>query len=281
MKRKIIRLAKEQKKAEKQQLLNTRRYVKLLTNAGAKLTDSPQTIDNKIINYISDIKSNFHKVQLSKAHTNDANFMEKLYNTKPVMTIYYPVSPENIEHQKNVNLMLAYLDGKIKSGPYPNYNDEDIQDILENYYEAAVNPEFIEKLIRTYSSNNILKISSNIVDLNTMFSTKEAAEKGQADFNRCIKSLPTRLLIQQISIFGSDILTFIPKDHPFYNDLKCLVETDTSKDSSKDRTTIPTQNTFTTSTTKYEESIIEVTPRTQSSFTKCKASTNEEDEPEM
>ena len=220
MKRKIIYLAKEQRKLAKAVKSQMDGYMDLLKKADVKPYDNLQTTNDKILDYISNLRYGFNKIKLSSDQTNDPNFMEKLYNANPIMTEYYPVDPENFEHQKNANLMYAYFVNAYKCrADYAQFTPDEIEDILSDYYIAATNPQFIEKIIDEYHSFPIFSIMSNIVDLHTMLSCKAVEEKGAKDFDACIRALPTHTLKQQVAFFGTDALRYIPKDTPRYNEL--------------------------------------------------------------
>ena len=202
-------------KAEKEK---QKRIKHLMKKSKADKETLPEMQRKKILEYASKVTYG-GEVVLPDELRNDKAFLLDLYKANTCFTNW--IKPTK-EMQNDIDFMLEYVKCSYEKSKNE-YTDSwhtssEIKWAIENYEDLIRNPEFIEKLSKTFPNVNMIETLKRMIagySMNAIFD-KEKQKKDKEDFQNVIRGLSTETLCNHARLCGRSVITYIPKDIPSF-----------------------------------------------------------------
>lgn len=206
----------EQRKIKEQQ----KKYSKLLKKCGAKRSDSPAQIDDKLIAYLKSLKSKkLYEIQLDEQHLTNPEFLIKAYSNIPELTFW--LKPQSKDLINDFDFMLEYLkltyayELSKQTGKFPTHKEYHLIWQLRDYQNLFTSVYFLKLL------------NEKLPDLNLIFVLRECFEDTyfecdkfrKIEYRNLLLKLPKEVLINQARMHGVEALKIMPKTFDFYPEI--------------------------------------------------------------
>lgn len=179
-----------------------------------KTTDSENTINNKIYDYIKKGKG-IDKIYLTCDQQKDPLFMSVVYNLNhKISQNYKPVK----ELQENIVFMKNYLRNMVSSKLNLKTSVADVvYDVLKDCKIAISNLDFVESTIDMYPGANVLLSVEKI--LTTPESIAFIDFESYSSLNKILNNLPIEYFEKELKYNNGDTLRILDETHKHYSEL--------------------------------------------------------------
>lgn len=213
---------------------------KLLRKARVPRNATYEQTNACILHYVRNKANDFTKICLPKVQQNDPDFLLKLYNANLKMVhIAHPCWGCGLV--ENVDFMIEFLkladrEKEEKRASMFTRSDKekeaDLAEVILEYIPDSIleNYKLMDRMISEFSSINTLRVIRKLMERRVYYSDfnfEARWEEMEREFKKFVYALSVENLCTQARKWGSEVLSFLPKDMEGFNK---LVEAGIEKD---------------------------------------------------
>ncbi len=193
-----------------------------LRRAGANNCSTEEEVREKLVAYVSRQNRDFHKLGFTDEQLADPEFLMALLKANDGMFGFARLTKEM---KADVDFMSEYVQLKhqkdMSTASSESMSNSYLKWTLDRYRDMAANPEFATRLAENFPDAPIITILKDVIASGGYYwpHEKKKEKEDLAKFAKCIKGMPTEILLDQARKFGSSTLKALPEGMPNYSQL--------------------------------------------------------------